>query len=98
MKYPTNFVDDLKYLAAYYKWSDEDKKEIRASFTGSPEMVNFYTVLAAAHRAGYSQHAGNGFIRLQAWCIENGYGDPFGPAFDVKALDAASYTPRQVAA
>lgn len=88
MRYPISFQDDLKYLATYYEWNAEDKQEIREAFTDSPEMVNFLTVLAKAHRAGYKQHAGNGFIRLQAWCIDQGLGDPFGPAFDLAALDA----------
>lgn len=88
MKYPATFSDDMKYLAAFYQWSDEDKKEVRAAFTDCEPMVRYFTILAAAHRAGYSQHAGNGFQRLQGWCIEKGLPDPFGPEFDVAALDA----------
>lgn len=88
MKYPVTFSEDMKYLANYYGWNDEDKKEVRAAFTDCEPMVRYFTVLAAAHRAGYSQHAGNSFQRLQAWCLEKGLPDPFGPEFDVAALDA----------
>lgn len=96
MKYPTTFSQDMKELAAFYEWTDADKKEVRAAFTDCEPMVRYFTVLAAAHRAGYKQHAGNGFIRLQAWCIDIGIGDPFGPEFDVAALDAI--TPNREAA
>lgn len=88
MNYPATLSDDLKYLAKHYEWSSEDKIEIRAAFTGSPEMVLFFTVLAAAHRAGYSQCAGNGFMRLKDWCLANGLDDPYNEYFDLKALDA----------
>ena len=95
MNYPITLSDDLKYLAAYYQWSPEDKVEIRSAFTGSPEMVRFFTVLAAAHRAGYTQCAGNGFIRLNDWCKENGLDDPYDLCFDLKALDALAVLPRK---
>lgn len=94
MKYPITFSDDLKCLATYYQWSAEDKSEVRAAFTDCPEMVHFFTVLAAAHRAGYTQCAANGFIRLQAWCAEKGLPDPFGPEFDLAELDAIAVEPR----
>lgn len=98
MRYPASLSEDLKYLATRYQWSAEDKVEVRAAFTDSPEMVRFFTVLAAAHRAGYEQCAANGFVRLQSWCLENRVGDPFGPGFDLTALDSLVVTPRKVAA
>jgi hypothetical protein len=88
LKYPANFSQDLKELSVFYGWNDGDKKDVKKSFEGSEEMVKFFTTLAAAHRAGYTQHAGNGFIRLQLWCIGHGVGDPFGNSFDLAALDA----------
>lgn len=78
----------MKQLAAFYKWNAEDKADVRKAFTDCEPVVRYFTILAAAHRAGYSQHAGNGFIRLQTWCIDVGLPDPFGPEFDVAALDA----------
>lgn len=98
MDYPATLSGDLKFLAGYYQWSAEDKVEIRAAFTGSPEMVRFFTVLAAAHRAGYTQCAGNGFIRLNDWCQANGLDDPYDPCFDLQALDALAVLSRKVAA
>ena len=87
MKYPITFAQDLKELTAWYQWNDDDKKEIRAAFTNCEPMVKYFTVLAAAHRAGYSQGASNGYIRLQAWCLEKGVGDPFTSDFDLNKLD-----------
>jgi hypothetical protein len=98
MRYPPTLSEDLKYLVAHYQWTADDKQEVRAAFTDSPEMVHFFTVLAAAHRAGYEQCAANGFVRLQQWCIDKGLGDPFGSAFDLAALDALSINSRKVAA
>ncbi|MBG7619332.1 hypothetical protein I5R65_07640 [Herbaspirillum sp. AP02] len=86
MLYPASLPADLQYLAKRYEWNAEDKAEVRAAFTDCPEMVQFFTVLAAAHRAGYEQCAANGYIRLQAWCQEEGFGDPFAPGFDISVL------------
>lgn len=88
MKYPETFSDDLKYLSQYYKWGDEEKKEIKEAFRDSEPMVRFLTALARAHQAGYSQHAGNNFQRLQSWCAEKGLTDPFGPEFDLASIDS----------
>lgn len=90
MKYPASFSEDLKQLSAFYEWTPAEKIEIRKWFTDCEQTVHFLTVLASAHRAGYRQCAANGFIRLQAWCIDIGIGDPFGFSFDVAALDAYS--------
>lgn len=98
MKYPANFSQDMKELAQFYEWTPADKIEIRAAFIDCEPMVRYFTILAAAHRAGYKQHAGNGFIRLQAWCIDIGIGDPFGVEFDVFALDDIKAEPRRIAA
>lgn len=97
MRVSQSFVDDLKYLSAYYQWSDADKNEVRAAIKGSEPMVRYFTILAAAHRAGYSQDAGNGFVRLKDWCIARGLGDPYGADFDPAALDAVQVDPRMAA-
>ena len=96
MQYPARLSDDLKYLSAYYKWTDEDKKEVRIAFTGSPEMVRYFITLASAHRAGYIQGAANGHQRLKDWCIERGLDDPYLPCFDVKELDFMAVQDRQM--
>ena len=88
MIYPKTLSADLTELAEFYFWDAEDKKEIRAAFTDSPEMVRFFTVLAAAHRAGYEQSAANRYARLQAWCIAHDLGDPFDESFNLAELDA----------
>ena len=87
MEITASFIEDLKYLAKYYEWNAADKAEIKASFKDSPPMVRYFTILAAAHRAGYSQGASNGYVRLKDWCLSNGLDDPFGEHFDVASLD-----------
>lgn len=96
MLYPATLSADLQYLAARYSWNDEDKAEVRAAFTGNPEMVRFFTVLAAAHRAGYEQCAANGYVRLQAWCLEKGLGDPFAVHFDLESLRSMAVQTSQI--
>ena len=93
MAYPARLSDDLKYLSAWYRWNDEDKKEVRAAFTGCNVMVNFFMALAAAHRAGYNAPAGKSFQTLKTWCLENSVEDPFKEGFnmdDLKQLDELS--------
>lgn len=88
MRVTQSFIDDMRYLKVYYEWTDADVKEVKAAIKDSPEMVRYFTILAAAHRAGYEQHAGNGFVRLKDWCLANGLDDPYGDSFDPVALDS----------
>lgn len=97
MRVSQSFVEDLKYLANYYQWNEQDKKEVKAAIKGSEPMVRYFTILAAAHRAGYSQDAGNGFVRLKDWCIARGLGDPYLSDFDPAALDAIQVEQREAA-
>jgi hypothetical protein len=95
----TQFIEDMRYLRGCYAWSDEDAVEIKAALQeGGEPLIRYFTVLASAHRAGYRQDAGNGFIRLQAWCAEQGLPDPFTKEFDPRALDALATEPRKRAA
>lgn len=87
-------IADLRYLRQRYGWSDADAREVMQSIQASANRARYYTVLAAAHRAGYEQTGANGYIRLQAWCIEQGLADPFGPDFDLAALDALAVKER----
>jgi hypothetical protein len=91
-------IADLRYLREFYGWDDKDAREVMRSISETPHGARYYTILAAAHRAGYMQDAANGFVRLQAWCAEQGLPDPFGPEFDVAALDALAVEPRLKAA
>lgn len=88
---------DLRFLRQRLAWDDNDAKQVMQSIRESEHGARYYTVLAAAHRAGYEQTAANGFIRLQEWCIEKGLPDPFGPGFDVAELDAMAVEPRRAA-
>jgi len=96
LKYPERLSDDLKYLSNFYNWSDEDKKEVRAAFTNCPEMVRYFITLAAAHRAGYKQCAGNGHIRLREWCLEKGLEDPYSEHFNPRELDLMTAQDKQM--
>lgn len=75
------FLRDFAYLANRYGWTPADIESVKADTRANPGLVQYWTTLAAAHRAGYEQTKENGFIRLQAWCAVNGYLDPF-PAND----------------
>lgn len=89
MRFTQEFIDDMRYLRTRYPWTDDEAKDIKEALRDCQPLVHYFTVLAKAHRAGYDQNAGNGFIRLQRWCIEKGLGDPFTADFDVAALDLA---------
>jgi hypothetical protein len=94
MNYPPNFAKDMQLLARYYQWNEEAKREVRASFIDCEPMVRYFTILAAGHRAGYKQDAGNGFVRLQNWRVQQALGDPFAAHFDPVALDALTVPER----
>lgn len=89
MKVSDDFIADLRYLKVRYEWNADDVDEIKAALKGAPSLVHYFTVLAAAHRAGYSQDAANGFVRLQKWCSDRGLPEPFSSEFDPELLDAA---------
>lgn len=100
MNVSQEFIEDLRYLRRRYEWTDADVAEFKQVLIAEAkenkcEMQHFLTVLAKAHRAGYEQDAANGFLRLQTWCAMNGLPDPFGPAFDVAALDALAIETRR---
>lgn len=73
MKVSKGFLRNFAYLANRYGWMPADIEEIKAHTRANPSMVRYWTLLAAAHRAGYEQTAENGYIRLQAWCTERGW-------------------------
>jgi hypothetical protein len=102
MKVSQEFIEDLRYLRRRYEWTDADVAEFKEvlkaeSKENKHEMQHFLMVLAKAHRAGYEQDAANNFQRLQTWCATNGLPDPFGPGFDLAALDAMAIEQRRAA-
>lgn len=88
MRLPTEFIDDMRYLRQRYGWTDDDAVQIKEALRDCDPLVRFFSVLAAAHRAGYEQHAGNGFVRLQQWCLDKGLADPFTSDFNLTELEA----------
>lgn len=77
MKVTRAFMADFDYLANRYGWNAEDINEVKAATRADPDrMTRYWSLLAAAHRAGYEQTRENGFIRLHTWCAEQGWPDP----------------------
>ena len=73
MNVSKSFLQDFAYLANRYGWTAADIEEMKAAVHANEEAGRRYiTTLAAAHRAGYEQTPNNGYIRLHAWCVENG--------------------------
>jgi len=87
MKVSRQFLQDFAYLANYYGWSPAEVEEIKADTRANPELVRYWSVLAAAHRAGYEQTPENNSIRLRDWCIQRGLGDPFVHGFETSTLE-----------
>ncbi|MCE3606921.1 hypothetical protein LXA47_25430 [Massilia sp. P8910] len=68
MKVSRDFLLDFAYLANLYAWTTADIEEVKAQTRANPEpMRQYWTLLAAAHRAGYKQEKANDYERLGAW-------------------------------
>jgi hypothetical protein len=78
MQVSKQFLKDFAYLANRYGWTSADIEEVKTVTRMNPEpMRRYWSTLATAHRTGYEQTKENGFIRLQAWCAQQGLPDPF---------------------
>jgi hypothetical protein len=77
MKVSKQFLKDFALIANHYKWTPEDVEQVKEDTRANPDLVNYWTVLAAAIRAGYEQTQENGYIRLRDWSEQQGFGDPF---------------------
>lgn len=74
MQVSKSFLQDFAYLANRYEWTAADIEEMKAAVRTNEDAGRRYiTMLAAAHRAGYEQTQRNGYIRLHAWCTEQGW-------------------------
>lgn len=68
-------LQDLKYLAWYYEWSEGIKTHVKAALRESPtEFTHYLTSLAQAHRSGYDESNGRG---LAVFCASNGIAHPY---------------------
>lgn len=76
---------DLQYLEKFYGWDAQDKRGVMESIRSTSSGALYYTVLAAAHRAGYEQTPENNYMRLTDWCAARGL-FPFAPDFELAAL------------
>lgn len=75
MNVSPSFLADLKYLAWFYKWTDDMKQRIKFAINESPaEFTHLFGVLATAHRNGYE---GSGCAGLSVYCVENGLPYPY---------------------
>jgi hypothetical protein len=73
MNVSRQFLRDFAYLANHYGWTPADIEDVKADTRASPGLVDYWTVLANAHRAGYEQTPQNGYIRLVDWCDSTGF-------------------------
>lgn len=89
MNVSRQFLQDFAYLANHYHWTPTDIEDAKADTRANPDLVRYWSTLAAAHRAGYEQTPQNNFIRLRDWCRLHDLGDPFAPEFDPASLAAA---------
>ena len=72
MKVSRDFLKDFAYIANLYGWNAADIEDAKAQTRASPApMREYWTALAAAHRAGYKQTEANGYERLHAWVTRN---------------------------
>lgn len=56
MKVSPEFLGDLKYLSAIYRWTDDMKAHVKSSVKAYPtEFIQFLSSLAAAHRKGFDE-------------------------------------------
>lgn len=78
MNVSRQFIKDFAYLANRYEWNAADIEEVKTHMRDNFEpMRRYWTLLAEAHRAGYEQTKGNGFIRLRGWYAQQSRQDPF---------------------
>jgi hypothetical protein len=78
MQVSKSFLQDFAYLANRYGWNAADIEEMKVAVRANEGASRRYiTTLAMAHRAGYEQTPGNRYIRLNAWCAEKGWADPY---------------------
>lgn len=72
MKVSRDFLKDFAYIANLYGWNAADIADAKAQTRASPApMREYWTALAAAHRAGYKQNEANGYERLRRWAAGN---------------------------
>jgi hypothetical protein len=75
MRISPKMLEDLKYLAWYYTWSERIKDHVKAALRESPtEFTHYLSSLAEAHREGYEQDHGLG---LAVFCAEHGIPHPY---------------------
>jgi len=62
-------------LAIYYRWDADDLADVMTQTVANPdEMGQYWTRLAAAHRAGYAQTQENNYMRLGQWLQQQSAG------------------------
>jgi hypothetical protein len=98
MKVSRQFMQDFEYVAVVYGWTKAEIDEIKAvTRLHAKEAMRYWSVLAAAHRAGYVQDASTGWVRLRAWCAVKGVGDPLNSDEDFAKLQALAFTQLETA-
>lgn len=75
MRITPSLLQDLKYLAWYYEWSENMKDHVKTAIRESPtEFSHYLASLAQAHRTGYEESHGKG---LAVYCATHGIAHPY---------------------
>lgn len=77
LKVSKHFLRDFAELANRYEWSDADIAEIKQQTRDNPTLIEYWKILAQAHRNGYIQSRANNYKRLEQWYQEQGKIWPF---------------------
>jgi hypothetical protein len=77
MNVSKQFLKDFALIANHYQWTPADIEQVKADTRANQGLVDYWTILAAAIKAGYEQTEENGYIRLREWSQAQGFADPF---------------------
>jgi hypothetical protein len=71
MRVSAEFARDFRYVVWFYDMTEDEAEEWRALVRAAPAvMMDYIATLAMAHRCGYAQTAGNGYVRLNTWLVD----------------------------
>lgn len=69
---PEQFARDFRYVVHFYDMAEAEAEEWRALVRANPgPMMDYIATLAMALRAGYRQHEGNNYVRLNTWLVDS---------------------------
>ena len=72
LKVSRSFIRDFAEIASRYDWSEVDIEECKQATRNNPDLKQYWSTLAYAHRNGYEQTKQNGYERLETWLAKRG--------------------------